>query len=291
MNALDTQNPLFLELEENKPIWWNNLLSNKDIYVDIRKDNYIDIYYNGGNIINGLRYNNFRFTGSIHYKYLLPDKAKYIDYDFSTSLVGVMQNGIDLAVVNNFEANYLKRIKANILSHYPVTSEKGIQAKFVTNGACFLDSEFAYNYYDAKLRIDLVWIDTSNKKIVFVELKTMGDRRLYTNDIFDQLKKYYDFSMTFEKEILSYYTKVFEIKKKLQLLPKGLNALDSLDGYTLEKKPLLLFGDCEQKWINNEAEDINAKIKEVAIGAYYFGGTAYSCDIISKSNRNRHIFA
>ena len=44
MNKLNPQNQLFLKLEKNKPKWWNNLISNKDIYIDIRKDNYIDIY-------------------------------------------------------------------------------------------------------------------------------------------------------------------------------------------------------------------------------------------------------
>ena len=48
--------------------------------------------------------------------------------------------------------------------------------------------------------------------------------------------------------------------------------------------------NCEQKWIDNEAEDINSRINKVACGAYYFGGTKYNCDLILKTKGNRYIF-
>ena len=74
---------------------------------------------------------------------------------------------------------------------------------------------------------------------------------------------------------------------RLNILPKGLKVLNSLKGFSLEKKPLLLFGDCQQKWINNNATDINARIDKVAVGAYYFGGTKYCCDLIARTKRNQ----
>ena len=125
---------------------------------------------------------------------------------------------------------------------------------------------------------------------MFVELKTMGDSRLYTDEIYDQLKKYNDFATKLESDIVEYYKKIFSIKKKLEILPKGLEQISSIDDYTLEKKPLLLFGDCQQKWIDNDAKGINNKIKEVAIGAYYFGKPEYNCDIIPKTYKNKYIF-
>jgi hypothetical protein len=64
----------------------------------------------------------------------------------------------------------------------------------------------------------------------------------------------------------------------------------SLDGWQVEPRPLLLFGDCSQKWIDDNADGIDKKIKDVASGAYYFGGTTYSLDILPKSSRNRHVF-
>ena len=290
MKSLNTKNKLFLELESKKPNWWKNIVSENGIYIDIRKDNYIDIYFNGGNIIRELKFNGKKYSGSINYKYLLSEKSEYIKYDFSLPKVELAQKRIDLLTFLDFEQKSFKRIKDNISKYYPASSEKGIQAKFVNNTDCFLDTEFAYNYGNTKLRIDLVWIDVANKKIMFVELKTMGDSRLYTNEIYGQLKKYNNFAIKFEIDIVKYYQKVFEIKKKLNILPKGLKSISSLKDFSLEKKPLLLFGDCQQKWINNIAKDINARIDKVAVGAYYFGGTKYNCDVIAKTNRNRHIF-
>lgn len=290
MNKLDTKNKLFLELENKKPNWWQNIISVDGIYIDIRKDNYIDVYFNGGSIIKELKFDGKKFSGSINYKYLLSDKSEYIKYDFSLPKVRLAQNATNLLAFIDFEQEGIKRIKDNILKYYPVSSEKGIQAQFVNKAGYFLDTEFAYNYKNTKLRIDLVWIDVVNKKIVFVELKTMGDSRLYTNEIKDQLAKYNVFAERYETDILEYYQKVFEIKKKLNILPDKLQSVNSLENFQLEKKPLLLFGDCEQSWININAKIINDKIKNVAVGAYYFGEPKYNCDIISKTNRNRYIF-
>lgn len=296
MNKLSRNNSLFTELVKQKPTWWLNLVNDDSIYIDIRKDNYIDVYYNGGNIIRELRFKNGKFSGSINYKYLVPVKSEYINYDFDKPSVGIQQSQVNLLDVNNFNSDSLKLIKNNISTHYPASSEKGIQARFVKNAKCFLDTEMAYNDGNSLLRIDLVWIDTANKKIVFVELKTMGDNRLYSSEITDQLKKYHEFAIKYEQKIIDYYSKVFEIKKMLGILPEGLKELDSISNYKLELKPLLLFGDCQQAWINsnaNETKDnigINNRIKDVAVGVYYFGSTDRNCDLISKSSRNRFIF-
>jgi len=118
----------------------------------------------------------------------------------------------------------------------------------------------------------------------------MGDTRLYNHAIYDQLKKYQDFAQNFSAQILHYYQVLFSIKKKLNLLPKMLKSLNSLAGYSLEERPLLLFGDCEQKWINNEAKGINSRINKVACGTCYLGGTKYNCNLIPKTKGNRYLF-
>ena len=290
MNALDPNNQLFKELEKNPPIWWTTLIADKDIYIDVRKGNYLDVYFNGGNIIRELEYKDSGYSGKIHYKYLLPQKAKYIDFNFQNSSIEIANKKVALLSLNNLDITALKRIKDNITKFYPTSSEKGIQAKFVTKTEFFIDSEFAFNNREIKLRIDLVWIDIINEKIILVELKSMGDSRLYTNEIKVQLKKYNEFAKEFSAEITEYYQKVFAIKSKLNLLSAGLQNIKSLNAYTLETKPLLLLGDCEQKWIDNNAKDINYRIKDVAIGAYYFGKPKYSCDLIKTTKGNRFIF-
>jgi hypothetical protein len=48
---LDKNNDLFRKLRENPPIWWKHLIQDKERYIEIRKDNSINIYYNGGSIM------------------------------------------------------------------------------------------------------------------------------------------------------------------------------------------------------------------------------------------------
>lgn len=291
MNKLDERNRLFEEFELNPPTWWNLLVSDKDTYIDIRKENYIDIYYNGGGLLKKLKYTDKGLKGNTNYKYLLTEKSESINFSFNNSSLSISDATVDLLQFKDLDKNTLNRIKANISKYYPASSEKGIQARFIKNAGCFIDSEFAYNYENVKLRIDLVWIDKKNKTILFVELKTMGDSRLFTEEINEQLSKYFHFTTQYETELLKYYKKLFRIKKKLKILPSKLQTLESLDDYIIEKRPLLLFGDCNQEWINSNADKINQKINQVAIGAFYFGSTSYNCDIIDKAkDRNRYTF-
>lgn len=290
MKTLNKNSKIFIELDKNPPDWWNLIKSDKDLYIDIRKDNYIDVYHNGGNLIKELRHNGKDFTGSINYKYLLTDKSEYKQFHFINGLMSLPDYPVPLLSFNDINKKFLKRIKSNISSHYQAKSEKGIQAKFIKKAGQFIDSEFAYNYNNNKIRIDLVWIDIRNHKIIFVELKTMGDSRLYTDEINIQLRKYNDFAKKYNANIVKYYQQIFTIKKMLNLLPQGLSNIPSIKNYQLENKPLLLFGDCQQKWIDNNAQDINNRIKDVAVGAYYFGGTKYDCSLIPKIKRNRYVF-
>lgn len=127
---------LFIELETKKPNWWKNIISEKGVYIDIRKDNYIDIYFSGGNIIRELKFDGEKYSGSINYKYLLSEKSEYIKYDFSLPKVELAQKKIDLLAFSDFEHKEFKRIKDNISKYYPASSEKGTQAKFVNKTDC-----------------------------------------------------------------------------------------------------------------------------------------------------------
>ncbi len=50
--------------------WWRTLADDKNLYVGIR-ENYINVYFNGGSILE-LKYNKSKgFSGSTHFKYLL----------------------------------------------------------------------------------------------------------------------------------------------------------------------------------------------------------------------------
>lgn len=291
MNRLNPANPLFENLANNPPDWWKMLLAdmkkNKDIYIEILKDNYIDVYYNGGSLIKALCYQDGNYSGRIHYKYLLPDNEDYVDYNFSSeSKTMIKQTSIELLETPQFDEKTLKRIKANISRYYPATSEKGVQARFITKTGKFIDSEFAYNTADDKMRIDLVWLDLNVKKIVPVELKLMGDPRLYNHEIVDQLSSYGNFFSNNQTALLDYYTRLFKIKRKLKLLSDELNHLENLSGFSIQAKPLLVIGGCEQVWIDKNKDLINSKVSSVAYGTYYYGSLG-SCDLEQREHKNR----
>jgi hypothetical protein len=87
---------------------------------------------------------------------------------------------------------------------------------------------------------------------------------------------------------MEYYKKVLEIKVDLHITELNRN---SLDGYEIEGKPLLLFGDCSMEWFNSNAERLNEKIKDFACAVFYYGNTNSSLNIKQKQDKVRKIFS
>jgi hypothetical protein len=287
---LSIHNPLFDKLSTDQPLWWKILISDSDLNIQIRKDNYIDVYYNGGAIVKELKYSKI-FSGKIHFEYIpVQGSNLYIKYKFDKSGIEINKKKIGIIDFNNFKEGVLKKIKKRISLFYDQKSEKRIQATFIKNDPYYIDSEFEYKHEDGLVRIDLVRIDTAAKKIVFVELKTLGDPRLFSDEISKQLGSYKSFIEKHRDDLKDYYQKVFEIKSRLRILPQGLSNILTLDQYSVLEKPLLLFGDCTQEWINNNKDAINNKIKRHAVGCYYFGEPKYKADVVEKSKGNRFIF-
>ena len=281
LKVLTVKHKLFQKLITETPQWWQILKNDKDIYYEIRKGSTIEIYYNGGCIIRGLGIDNSgRFVWKTHTKYLLPNSSEYIKNTESKK--------IQLIDTNFIDEKSLECIKSNIKKYYPNSSEKGNQGAFICQkNSCFIDSEFAFND-EKKKRIDMVWIDIKSKEICFVELKLPSNAELFDGSITNQLTKYKEFAENENKNILSYYKSLFNLKKQLNLLPHKLINLDNINDYTLCNKPLLLISNCKQEWINNNYTKINKSVSEVAWGVYYFGAPNI-CDKISKSSGNRHI--
>lgn len=293
MHRLSIENALFAKLALDPPKWWTVLVHDMDISIQIRKDNYIDVYFNGGNVIRKLIFDGKSLKGETHYKYI-PIKSKTGDYvPFSFKNESIEFGDVMPMPLDCFSSSSLSGMKENIAKYYPSDSEKAIQYSFIKSDPCFIDSEFEYTYKDGNksktVRIDLVRIDVKQKKLVFVEVKTIGDRRLFNDEIVSQLKDYKNFIMAYKSDLLDYYDKVVTIKKRLKMLPECLMS-EKIDEYQVLEKPLLLFGDCEQSWINRISGDLDNKIRPYAIGCYYFGKPNYECDLIKETKRNRHIF-
>ena len=292
---------LFNNLVKNPPLWWINLKTDSDLYIDIRKGNHLNIYHNGGSIMK-LEWAG-EYKAKIHFEYIPLQKDKdYLPFDFQNENISLEKH--ETISINNFEKESLERMKKKIRKFYPNDSEKGMQGHYVikNNGddrnpkGFFIDTEYQFsidvNQESSKGRIDLVWVDTERKEIAFVELKTIGDQRLYAancnnpESIDIQLKKYTIFARKNERELIEYYDVVFQIKKKLEILPPFVTE-DSLLQYTLIHKPILLVGDCTREWIKQNADRLNNhQLKDIAFGCLYQGKGTYNFRIPYKTSNN-----
>ncbi|MDJ0764263.1 MAG: hypothetical protein QNJ97_14880 [Myxococcota bacterium] len=289
---LDVDARLFEALSADSPRWWQNLLREEDIWADVRKGNKINIYYRCGSIMN-LSYGT-GFNAEIHFEYIpLQESRTHIKYRFDGPGLELDTAHIEIPTLNAFDADAIKRVKKRIGKFNPTGSEKAIQADFVIKNNGFIDTEFAHG----KARIDLAWLDAPSERIVFIELKTVGDDRLYfgedtssdNENIAAQLRKYHEFLTAHESELGDYYRRLFAIKKRLGILPSGCE-VDSLDGFKVETHPILLVGDCMQLWIDKNAVEINERIRDCALGAFYHGKTTRTFHIPSRSTGNKYVF-
>ncbi len=288
---LKVDHRLFEKLAKNPPLWWKNLIADSDLYIDIRKDNYINVYHNGGSImkLEGAE----GYKAKIHFEYIPLEREKnYLSFKFNNDAVTLEKH--ETISISNFGKGAVDKIKKRIRKFYPDNSEKGIQGKYVVKNnnlkksiGFFIDTEFQYD----NKRVDMVWVDLEKKKIVLVELKTVGDERLdiekgQSQETIDkQLKKYYDFARNNKKDLVQYYAKIYFIRKELGILPEFVKE-ESMEDFELIEKPILLVGDCTQKWIDKNATDLNKYLSNIAFGCIYHGRNTFNFQIPYKTSRN-----
>jgi hypothetical protein len=295
------EHPLFNHLVENKPIWWQNLLNDKELYINIRQDDHINVYHSGGSLLK-LSFKK-SFIAEISFEYVPLTKFKdYITLEFKNNDSDIFFPDMKTLALDNFGEKALSAVKSRIRRSFGPETEKGIQADFVLNNGCFIDTEFQ-PVSSSDTRFDLVWVDVKRKKIFVIELKTHKDKRLSFNpdkdesiecegvgNIYKQLKKYHGFIEQHAADILEYYQAIFQIEKKLGVLPSGLTTIAGLNGFNIEPKPILLVGDCTQRWITDNAVRVNTKLKDIAYGCFYQGKSTRDFKIPEKTQGYRYIF-
>lgn len=227
-----------------KPKWWLNLISIDGVYVEIRKGNIVDVYFEGGRMAE-LRYSDNNLTATCHPKYLGINVPQ-----------GCNPQYIDCLKVLQSNPTYIIR---KIREHYSQKdgkggesiSEKKIQGDMIyQQSPIFLDSEFAHRYEDGKrdtIRFDLVTI--KNDKLIFVELKRIGDNRILNKDddkpeILEQMNKYAQFIKFNKEKLIDYYKKLYNIKNVLGLPVPSCN----LDKLTICEIPHLIIRDTYAKY-------------------------------------------
>ncbi len=236
---------------ENAPLWWKPLKEDNSLYIEIRKKNIIDVYFYGGRMAE-IAYD--RNSGSIvakaHPKYLghndVSDKRFYrhsIDKKGNEKISPLYQDCQDWLLTKvdqlkeNIKANYSKSESGEL------TKEKFIQGNLIiSHRDVYLDSEFAHRFHDNEnetIRIDMVKIE--NNKIVFEELKRIGDNRLRKMEgepeILTQIRNYREFLQYNKDNLTEYYKRLYKIKKNLELpIPK----VDNIEKLIVDPEPQLL---------------------------------------------------
>ena len=215
-DKLKTDAKIFVELSKN-PEWWKRFKEDSLLYTEIRKDNQVNVYFEGGSVAR-IHYcsKHKKLQIFTHKEYLdgnydktYPEISDSIEEKYETILKGVQ---------NCYSQ---KKGKIDSLSKEK-WGEKYIQAGLIVNNrSIHLDSEFAYNDDQSKNRIDL--IKCIDGVVTFVELKRINDGRMLHEDdntpleIVDQMERYKQFIEKYEAQLLTYYQRVYDIKMSLGL--------------------------------------------------------------------------
>lgn len=228
---LNVNAPLFDELEKD-PVWWRILREDKDLYINVRKDNYINVYYRGASVMK-LSYSKGKFKSAIHNYYLGVDKdiAEEVGYEYGPKNLSPLEIVSKIKTIKHrVESN--KKNKADIKDEDcggADYSEKYVQGKMYLTGS-YLDTEFALSLDSGTpIRMDLVKVDSCGN-IQFEELKLVGDIRLTNGKIEKQMSNYNKFLEGIDKKsVVDYYNRVLVIMRKIKILPDRISC-DKING-------------------------------------------------------------
>lgn len=221
------------------------------LYIEIRKDDIVDVYYNGGRIAELKCDNKKGLMVTAHPKYLGKTDTNNRDY-YRERLTekGIKYDPIyQDCIAWLLDKDRFEQMKRNEEKYYSgiscgeKTSEKYMQGDLIINGRDkYIDSEFAHRLYDNQrktIRFDLVKIE--GNKIIFEELKRIGDNRLRTTkgdpEIREQMGKYNEFLELNAGALTEYYKVLYQIKKKLGL---PIPLVKNIDELQIDPNPTLL---------------------------------------------------
>lgn len=232
--TLNPEAPLFTELSKKGEYkWWEKMKNHSDLYIEIRKDNNINVYYQGGSVVK-LHYckKHKKIQAFTHPKYLGKEGKNYVN------CIDYLDKSFE-SILENIRTNYSQK-KGISKENW---SEKYIQGNIImAHRGNYIDSEFAYNDNQLKIRVDLV--ECIAGELRFVELKRIDDNRMVTLDMYpkilSQIDNYRKFISKYNKEILEYYQKLYLIKKSLGI------TIPFVKPRELNPKPKLLIFD---RWV------------------------------------------
>lgn len=245
--TLNPKAPIFRELRTNAPSWWERFKGDPTLYIEVRKDNQVNVYFEGGSIAR-IHYCSKKKELQVftHHKYLGHLKpSKGSPYEECSSYISQIVD----EVIERVKKEYSQKHNIDGDNDIEKWSEKFIQGSIIVNSRdIHLDSEFAYIDAESNNRIDLIRCDGG--VISLVELKRMDDgRMLHETDeapeIVEQMNRYRNFIHKYSNQILVYYQKLYDIKKSLQL------PLPTVRPTSVSPEPMLIIFD---RWVKETRE-------------------------------------
>lgn len=216
--ALNANAEIFKRIEQEKPQWWRLFCNDTDLYKDIRKDNYINVYYLGASIAK-IAYKK-GFVAEINRKYLAEGNSSNKTY------ARINLEKLDQEMLSSIKRKIEGTLRDSKNEH---PSEKRIQGEMRTKNLDFIDSEFQYNQDPniKNLRIDLV--ELKDGELTFIELKGISDNRLRNDEaknkekpeVIRQMKTYKSFIAENKTALYDFYKKLIQIKYNLGLVTEN----------------------------------------------------------------------
>lgn len=264
--------------------FWENVVADPDLCPQIR-NNSVTVYHRGCGLILNIRHRRKCLTASVHHKYV-PFQSETKAATSYLKLVANATSGFEFD--GEPSALPLGHMSKEVLKAYKecmiVKPEMDLVHNLILNsGNVILDQEvkFATSGEKTTDRIDLCWCwqdGVSRKmKLVFVEVKRIGDRRLLgvhppePPEVLTQLRRYQKRLVSHTDEILKAYQKVVQLKRTLGLGGK-LVGIPEGGVSELMTKPLLVIGGCASsdfsRIMSGEGEwaPLMAGLPEVAAG-------------------------
>ena len=217
-DTLKADATIFAELQKN-PEWWKHFKEDSSLYIEVRKDNQVNVYFEGGSVAR-IHYcsRHKKLQVFTHHKYLgKPAPSKNSLYIECGDIIGKYYDEI----LERIKTCYSQKTVSESVVPKEKWSEKFIQGSLIVHSRdIHLDSEFAYIDKDNDIRIDLVKCDDGI--VTFVELKRMDDNRMLhitdeAPEVVFQMNSYKQFLEKYASQLLGYYQCVYDIKKSLDL--------------------------------------------------------------------------
>ena len=193
---------------EDPSSWWRKLVDDKDLFLGIR-ENYINVYYNGGSILELEHRNGTGLVGRTHFKYLVNLSRE----DNTKDYVNFTGGNFDSVTISDSYTSitaHLSQIKRAAKS-YQGDEKTGVHEISIKRNNV-VDVEIQFPGTGSRIDFAALQRAKSGIEIVFYEAKTYSNKELRSRSgnpaVVEQVKRYESMLMDRREDIESSYQNV-----------------------------------------------------------------------------------